>query len=456
MGLEMLREGDGRLRVAAGIGASALVAILCLSPSAHAAKRERCDFRRVRTDEGTWTRVPVPSFDALEADSRGLSAADVGRFRVAVDERSSRHLFLADDYFVYETTNGGCGWNETYAMGDPLGPAGARPVTAPIVAAPGGASVAAYVLVTRMNDEPVLAARGRASGDWRESLLIDSATRGPIVGTPLRLWIAPSDPNVLYAALSVDGATEWQGDAIRLYRSDDAGVSWTRELAYVLPPLQEPATSPAWWITDASCLAGSETCSFVDPRRMEVDPRDPLTLWTANSNGVFRSKDGGSSWTNVYPVTQASLGSIGALDVAHDARRPARIAVFGSQGVAWSDDGGTVWNLEDPVRGYSPAGQKVAAPIESVASSTADEVVAVLAPSASSAGANAMLLHSRAWAPIGPSWLTCPTSGERPYDRCLARVSYSSHARAYYCVRNDGREVDVFKPSRVDHRGAGE
>jgi photosystem II stability/assembly factor-like uncharacterized protein len=106
--------------------------------------------------------------------------------------------------------------------------------------------------------------------------------------------VAPSDPNVVYVGT---GAT---GDGNGMYKSTDAGKTWQH-----LPGLEESRQIPA----------------------ILVDPHDPNLVMAAvlgsartasDTRGLFRSTDGGKTWTKTLYVDETT----GVQNVAWAADRP--------------------------------------------------------------------------------------------------------------------------------------
>ena len=155
------------------------------------------------------------------------------------------------------------------------------------------------------------------------------------------LAVAPSDPRTVYAG---SGEADMRSDIIHgngMYRSTDAGASWTR--------------------------IGLEDSRQIG--RIVVDPRDPRTLLVAalghayapnDTRGVYRSTDGGATWTR----TLFHDRDTGAIDLAGD---PEMHVVYASlwqtrrppwntyppsngpgSGLYKSTDGGVTWN---PIHG---------------------------------------------------------------------------------------------------------
>ncbi len=124
-----------------------------------------------------------------------------------------------------------------------------------------------------------------------------------------------SDPNIAYAASSN-----------RVYRSEDAGRSWT-----VMTP---PGT--AW---------GEPPIRGGFPIDLQVDPRNPNRVFiNAYGGGNFLSTDGGHTWM------VASTGYTGAQirGVVVDPAHPGRVWVTGRSGLFVSTDGGTTWTGQSP------------------------------------------------------------------------------------------------------------
>src|ERR1700684_2257455 len=147
--------------------------------------------------------------------------------------------------------------------------------------------------------------------------------------------VAPSDPNVVYAA-SGEGLQRPDlsvGDGI--YKSSDAGKTWTHL------GLRDGQQIP----------------------QIAIDPRNPNRLFVAvlghpygpnQERGIFRSTDGGKNWSKVLYVDE----NTGGIDVAFDPhnshilfaamwqvrRQPWTLTSGGpGSGLYRSGDGGTTW-----------------------------------------------------------------------------------------------------------------
>jgi photosystem II stability/assembly factor-like uncharacterized protein len=90
----------------------------------------------------------------------------------------------------------------------------------------------------------------------------------------------------------------------------------------------------SWSPAGALASAGYPSPGFV--RQIAVDPGSPGTVWAATGHGLFRSVDAGSTWT------LTSSPWFGSSAVVFDPSVPSRLyAIFG--GVQRSDDGGGLW-----------------------------------------------------------------------------------------------------------------
>jgi len=150
------------------------------------------------------------------------------------------------------------------------------------------------------------------------------------------LAVAPGDPNVVYAGMGeapVRGVTTSHGDGV--YRSTDAGVTWTH--------------------------LGLEATRQISA--IAVHPQDPDLVYVAAQGspwkdtperGVYRSADGGATWELVLHVSDDAGASGLSMDPTNprilyaafwDHRREPWVVRSGGEdsGVWKSADGGTTW-----------------------------------------------------------------------------------------------------------------
>jgi photosystem II stability/assembly factor-like uncharacterized protein len=148
--------------------------------------------------------------------------------------------------------------------------------------------------------------------------------------------VAPSDPNVVYVGMGEHaprGVMTHSGDGV--YRSTDAGKTWTK--------------------------VGLDATRHI--ARIVVDPRDPDVVLVAaqgalygpsRERGIFKSSDGGATWTNVLYVDERTGAAELSMDPTNPrilyaamwehGRRPWQVISGGpGSGLYKSTDGGDTW-----------------------------------------------------------------------------------------------------------------
>jgi len=251
----------------------------------------------------------------------------------------------------------------------------------------GGRSVA----VTGVRGKPLLYYfGGTGSGVWKTTdagatwaNVSDKFFKTSSVGA---IAVAESDPNVLYVGTgetAIRGSTSSHGDGV--YKSTDAGATWTnvgladtRQIARVRVHPQNPdvvyvaAQGHIWGPNPARgifrTLDGGKTWShvlFVDDKTgasdLMMDPTNPRILyaafwqvyrkaWTMQSGGtgggLYKSIDGGDTWKKL--TTGLPEGIVGKVTVTVSRTRPSRVwAMVEAEkgGLYRSDDGGDKWTL---------------------------------------------------------------------------------------------------------------
>ena len=199
--------------------------------------------------------------------------------------------------------------------------------------------------------------------------------------------VAPSDPNVIYAGMgesSIRGDVTY-GDGV--YRSTDAGHTWsnvgladTRHIARVRVHPNDPnlvyvaalghaygpnAERGVFRSKDGGntwecILFRSENAGAID---LSMDPSNPRILYAAvwetrrtpwslisggPDSGIFKSADGGDTWTEITDNPGLPSGLKGRIGVAVSPAKPGRVwATIEAEdcGVYRSDNGGDTWEL---------------------------------------------------------------------------------------------------------------
>ncbi len=212
------------------------------------------------------------------------------------------------------------------------------------------------------------------------------------VGTIGAIAVADADPNVIYVGTgekSIRGVTTSHGDG--MYKSTDAGETWAHiglpeagqiarikihpqnaDLAYVAVQGQIWGKSEERGVYRTKDGGATwEQVLRVDAQTgatdLRMDPTNPRILYAAmwehgrtpwyvlsggHAGGIFKSTDGGDSWTKLTNGLPELIGKVG-VDVS--ASNPKRLyaiveAMPGEGGLYRSDDGGESWQLKNESR----------------------------------------------------------------------------------------------------------
>jgi hypothetical protein len=134
-----------------------------------------------------------------------------------------------------------------------------------------------------------------------------SAFAGRAIGS---IAVVPGDPSTIYAGTTrgVLGVSSVNGGAVSLipgaaawglYKSTDGGATWTF--------LHNGAATAAACDTVAEATAVGSPCSLRGVRRVAIDPTNPSIVYAGSySRGVWRSADGGATWTQINPSLNAA------------------------------------------------------------------------------------------------------------------------------------------------------
>ena len=203
--------------------------------------------------------------------------------------------------------------------------------------------------------------------------------------------VAPSNPRVIYVGTGSDGIRSNVIAGRGVYRSDDAGETWkdiglheTGQIGAVLIHPRDPdlvyvaalghafGRNPDRGVYRSSdgganweqVLFTSDSVGAID---LEMHPTDPNTIYAAmwrgerkpwtiisgmeasgRENGIWRSRDGGDTWTLMDEGLPTGL--IGKIDLAVSPDDPARVYALvetkePEEGLYRSDDAGSTWRM---------------------------------------------------------------------------------------------------------------
>lgn len=177
-----------------------------------------------------------------------------------IDPSESRILYACSDFSLFKSTNGGALWNPIDGLQDE---GASAPATVSAVAIDPQVVTTLYVA---SHDQGIF--KSLDGGESWEGA--DQGLAAPAVRT---LAIDPVQPNVLYAgARSIRGEDDPGG----IYKSTNGGASWM----------------------DANG-GESETLAQADVVDLAIDTECPQIVYAATEIGVFRSRDGATTWIPV-------------------------------------------------------------------------------------------------------------------------------------------------------------
>ncbi|MDQ3953627.1 MAG: hypothetical protein M3279_11810 [Actinomycetota bacterium] len=267
-------------------------------------------FARATAGPGCEGVGALPFYELIASPAWPSGGAQITAY--AVDPSNPQRLLATNGAVVMETTDGGCSWEQVFAVG--LLPSLDVPVssvnaTVDLIAIPQGASDLTY-LVVEEKAGPVTRPHvvvSRNGGDtWRAS---DDGLP-PVSGEAVALETAPGSPDVAYLLVR-----ELATGTDALYATTDAGATWQQRSQGATPSIG-----------------------------LAIDPLDANRLWFWGGAGLFHSSDGGRSRADDNRLAPPILH----FDVHHRAGAPARLMAYQgeTQDFMRSDDGGVTWYPE--------------------------------------------------------------------------------------------------------------
>jgi hypothetical protein len=258
------------------------------------------------SQKGSWTTIPVPRFDKGPPSISGLD----------IDAQSPNRMLVTNGALIMRSTDRACSWKKVLD-------------------------------VTAGAELP-----GRISGDATIKKLSSSESDGDLVFAAVEERVGPvARPHVV---VSEDGGADWT--------YSDAGLPPAG-----VPKLLEAApgrSGVAYLVVD---VAGASDLLFVTTNGggawqakgrlpaagidLAIDPSAPESLWFGATDGLYRSKDGGSSFGAIDEWVGQPTGPV---DVFHHAGSLAQVLAFNAATGAGrgSANGGRTWlgaGIQGPV-----------------------------------------------------------------------------------------------------------
>jgi photosystem II stability/assembly factor-like uncharacterized protein len=276
--------------------------------------------------------APAP-FAALQWRNIGPAVTGTRIVDFAVVERDPRILYAATaGSGAWKTVNGGITWTAVFEK--------------EATVALGG------IAVSQSNPDIVWVgtgepnARNLRSAGWGDGVYksTDGGATWTNMGLPLsqhigRIVIHPANPDIVWVSVvgSMWGNDEAKNEARGLFRTTDGGRTWTKALS-------------------AGRQAGIVEVAM-DPRDPDIlyagawqrERRDFRFLATGPDGGIFRTSDGGRSWTKLGPGLLS--GDVGRIGLATCRSRPETVyaVIEGAEGGVYrSTDRGLTWERRAP------------------------------------------------------------------------------------------------------------
>lgn len=260
------------------------------------------------TDGGaTWTQLGADVFDVATTTSGGVRIS-----RILLDPRTAGStanttLYVAADNGVWKSTDGGVSWTRTLAAGN----AGPAPAT--------------DLVMHPSNPDVLYAALGRVTGDAANGVYRSTdagVTWTRLSGFPsedvgrISLAIAPSQPSILYAGVqNAFGGPPGDGTLLGIFKSTDGGERWSLVS-------NAPSCNTQCWYDMA----------------LAVHPRDPDTVFFGGVP-LYRSTNGGLTFQSVGTGPGGSVHADQHV-IVYDPNDPRTVYVGNDGGIYRSRAGG--------------------------------------------------------------------------------------------------------------------
>ncbi len=253
---------------------------------------------------------------------------------IAIAPSSPQILYVLGDTSVFKSGDGGATWREY-----PLGPS--RHGDYGEIAVSRTNPDLVYVCGHYFNSSSQVGMAVFKSTDGGMSWSIKNPTSSQVGGNSYRLAVDPANDSVLYA-----GGSDSQGGGYfaRLFKSLDAGDSWTALAGSMQGNLQAIAIAPAnpsrifvgtdWGVfrSDNGGQTWTSKGGVVSATALAIDPSDPNIVFASYTGTCYRSTDGGDHWSAYKSGLRGDCSSLYAAS--------GQLFYASSTGVYRSDDGG--------------------------------------------------------------------------------------------------------------------
>ncbi|HEY7123766.1 MAG TPA: hypothetical protein VH540_07410 [Ktedonobacterales bacterium] len=239
----------------------------------------------------TWTELATGLFQRVE----------ISRILFDATDTTSQTMFLSSSSGVYQSTDGGVNWTQLRA-----GSASALvelvnagpPTTVTLIAAFLGSGIWAST---------------RTGTSWSTWTQISSAAFPTASFGRIALGQSQTQPRNIYAAFAAPGGG---GTLVGMAKTTDGGANWSTVTVpasasgqtwynfYIAVHPSDPNTvyygeRALWKTTTGNGPWTSLPILHSDQHAFTFDPTDPdHTVWGCNDGGVYRSQDGGATWTH--------------------------------------------------------------------------------------------------------------------------------------------------------------
>ena len=298
-----------------------------------------CGVLRTLDGGDTWEQLGADVF--VGRRNQGSGGARIARVvidRATAGSATSTTVLVASTYGLYRSTDSGDDWDRVL-------------------------SGTATDVLAHPTDDSVFYAAVHGEGVYRstdtgESWEKASSGMSSSGARRINLAIAPSDPDILYAAFQTG---ESRGSGLRMYRTEDGAKKWELldatgascgyqcwyDMTIAVDP-EDPETVYFGAVRIYLSTNGGDSFVlhhsgiYVDEHYLVFDTlSDPEALYLANDGGVYRTTNGGSSWTSLatnLAVTQYYRGI-----ALHPADPGVTLGGTQDQGTQESSAGTRVW-----------------------------------------------------------------------------------------------------------------